>query len=280
MTSTRTALVTGAASVGQALTDHPDIAQVSFTGGIKTGKKVMASASASTLKEVTMELGGKSPLIIFDDADLDKAADIAMMANFYSAGQVCTNGTRVFIPKALHKAFEAKVLERVKRIRSGDPTDENVNFGPLVSFAHMESVLRYIESGKREGATLLTGGNSLEGSFFEPTILINVPKNAAVAKEETFGPLASLFRFKDEAEVIAMANDTEFGLASYFYARDLSRVFRVAEALEYGMVGVNTGLISNEVAPFGGIKASGLGREGSKYGIEDYLEIKYLCLGI
>ncbi|CAH0326678.1 NAD/NADP-dependent betaine aldehyde dehydrogenase [Rahnella aquatilis] len=273
-------VVTGAASVGQALTDHPDIAKVSFTGGIKTGKKVMASASASTLKEVTMELGGKSPLIIFDDADLDKAADIAMMANFYSAGQVCTNGTRVFIPKALHKAFEAKVLERVKRIRSGDPTDENVNFGPLVSFAHMESVLRYIESGKREGATLLTGGERMtsgefaKGAYVAPTVFTDCRDDMLIVREEIFGPVMSILTYESEEEVIRRANDTEYGLAAGLVTQDLNRAHRVIHKLEAGICWINTWGESAAEMPVGGYKHSGVGRENGITTLEHYTQIK------
>ncbi|MBU9852951.1 betaine-aldehyde dehydrogenase [Rahnella aceris] len=273
-------VVTGAASVGQALTDHPDIAKVSFTGGIKTGKKVMASASASTLKEVTMELGGKSPLIIFDDADLDKAADIAMMANFYSAGQVCTNGTRVFIPKALHKAFEAKVLERVKRIRSGDPTDENVNFGPLVSFAHMESVLRYIESGKREGATLLTGGERVtsgefaKGAYVAPTVFTDCRDDMLIVREEIFGPVMSILTYESEEEVIRRANDTEYGLAAGLVTQDLNRAHRVIHKLEAGICWINTWGESAAEMPVGGYKHSGVGRENGITTLEHYTQIK------
>ena len=204
----------------------------------------------------------------------------AIISKYRNNGQTCVCANRLYIQDSVYDAFAEKLKVAVAKLKIGNGLDEGTTTGPLIDDKAVAKVKEHIADALSKGATLLSGGNSLEGSFFEPTILINVPKNAAVAKEETFGPLAPLFRFKDEAEVIAMANDTEFGLASYFYARDLSRVFRVAEALEYGMVGVNTGLISNEVAPFGGIKASGLGREGSKYGIEDYLEIKYLCLGI
>src|SRR5476649_2142525 len=274
-------VVTGSgASVGQALTDHPHIAKISFTGGVTTGKKVMASASASTLKEVTMELGGKSPLIIFPDANLDKAANIAMMANFYSSGQVCTNGTRVFIPKALQKAFEAKVVERVKRIRMGDPTDENVNFGPLVSFAHMESVLRYIESGKREGATLLTGGERVttgefaKGAYVAPTVFSDCRDDMLIVREEIFGPVMSILTYESEEEVFRRANDTEYGLAAGLVTQDLNRAHRVIHKLEAGICWVNTWGESAAEMPVGGYKHSGVGRENGVTTLEHYTQIK------
>ncbi|MGH8329975.1 MAG: aldehyde dehydrogenase family protein, partial [Pseudomonas sp.] len=227
-----------------------------------------------------LELGGNAPFIVFDDADLDKAVEGAISSKYRNNGQTCVCANRLYIQDSVYDAFAEKLKVAVAKLKIGNGLEEGTTTGPLIDGKAVAKVQEHIADAISKGATVLAGGKVMEGNFFEPTILTNVPKNAAVAKEETFGPLAPLFRFKDEAEVIAMSNDTEFGLASYFYARDLGRVFRVAEALEYGMVGVNTGLISNEVAPFGGIKASGLGREGSKYGIEDYLEIKYLCLGI
>ena len=251
-------VVTGSgAEVGQYLTDHPGIAKVSFTGGVKTGKKVMANASGSTLKEVTMELGGKSPLIIFDDADLDRAADIAMMANFYSSGQVCTNGTRVFVPAALQAQFEAKILERVKRIRLGDPTDPQTNFGPLVSFAHMESVLRFIESGKNSGARLLCGGERRE-----------------IVREEIFGPVTSILSYQSEEEVVRRANDTTFGLAAGVVTNDLARAHRVIHQLEAGICWINTWGESAAEMPVGGYKQSGVGRENGLTTLEHYTQLK------
>src|SRR5471032_2978400 len=240
-------VVTGSAGdIGGELTGNPIVRKLSFTGSTEIGRQLMAEC-AKDIKKVSLELGGNAPFIVFDDADLDKAVEGAIVSKYRNNGQTCVCANRLYVQDSVYDAFAEKLK---------------------------------VADANSKGATVFSGGKSLEGNFFEPTILTNVSKDAAVAKEETFGPLAPLFRFKDEAEVIAMANDTEFGLASYFYARDMSRVFRVSEALEYGMVGVNTGLISNEVAPFGGIKASGLGREGSKYGIEDYLEIKYLCLSV
>ncbi|MGY2799338.1 betaine-aldehyde dehydrogenase [Ewingella americana] len=274
-------VVTGSgASVGQALTDHPHIAKVSFTGGVATGKKVMASASASTLKEVTMELGGKSPLIIFPDADLDKAADIAMMANFYSSGQVCTNGTRVFVPAARKAEFEAKILERVQRIRLGDPTDENVNFGPLVSFAHMESVLRYIESGKSEGARLLAGGERIiigdyaKGAYVAPTVFTDCKDDMKIVREEIFGPVMSILSYESEEEVVRRANDTEYGLAAGLVTQDLNTAHRVIHQLEAGICWINTWGESDAAMPVGGYKHSGVGRENGVSTLEHYTQIK------
>jgi betaine-aldehyde dehydrogenase len=274
-------VVTGSgASVGQALTDHPHIAKVSFTGGVATGKKVMASASASTLKEVTMELGGKSPLIIFPDADLDKAADIAMMANFYSSGQVCTNGTRVFVPAARKAEFEAKILERVQRIRLGAPTDENINFGPLVSFAHMESVLRYIESGKSEGARLLAGGERIiigdyaKGAYVAPTVFTDCKDDMKIVREEIFGPVMSILSYESEEEVVRRANDTEYGLAAGLVTQDLNTAHRVIHQLEAGICWINTWGESDAAMPVGGYKHSGVGRENGVSTLEHYTQIK------
>ncbi|RTF98301.1 betaine-aldehyde dehydrogenase [Serratia marcescens] len=274
-------VVTGSgAEVGQYLTDHPGIAKVSFTGGVKTGKKVMANASGSTLKEVTMELGGKSPLIIFDDADLDRAADIAMMANFYSSGQVCTNGTRVFVPAALQAQFEAKILERVKRIRLGDPTDPQTNFGPLVSFAHMESVLRFIESGKNSGARLLCGGERVthgefgKGAYVAPTVFSDCRDDMEIVREEIFGPVMSILSYQSEEEVVRRANDTTFGLAAGVVTHDLARAHRVIHQLEAGICWINTWGESAAEMPVGGYKQSGVGRENGLTTLEHYTQIK------
>ncbi|MFL6607438.1 MAG: aldehyde dehydrogenase family protein, partial [Pseudomonas sp.] len=273
-------VITGdAIAIGGELTANPLVRKLSFTGSTAIGKLLMAQC-APTLKKVSLELGGNAPFIVFDDADLDKAVEGAIISKYRNNGQTCVCANRLYIQDSVYDAFAEKLKAAVAKLKIGNGLEDGTTTGPLIDEKAVAKVQEHIADAVSKGATVLAGGKQMEGNFFEPTILTNVPKNAAVAKEETFGPLAPLFRFKDEAEVIAMSNDTEFGLASYFYARDLGRVFRVAEALEYGMVGVNTGLISNEVAPFGGIKASGLGREGSKYGIEDYLEIKYLCLGI
>ncbi|MEB0208863.1 betaine-aldehyde dehydrogenase [Pseudomonas sp. CCC3.1] len=266
--------------VGTWLTEHPRIEKISFTGGTDTGKKVTSSATSSSLKEVTMELGGKSPLIIFDDADLDRAADTAMMANFYSSGQVCTNGTRVFIPTELKAAFEAKILERVARIRIGNPEDENTNFGPLVSFAHMESVLGYIAKGKEEGARLLCGGERLiegelgKGAFVAPTVFTDCTDEMTIVKEEIFGPVMSILTYDSEEEVIRRANDTEFGLAAGVVTKDLNRAHRVIHQLEAGICWINAWGESDAKMPVGGYKQSGIGRENGISSLAQYTQIK------
>lgn len=266
--------------VGTWLTEHPRIEKVSFTGGTDTGKKVMASASSSSLKEVTMELGGKSPLIICADADLDKAADIAMMANFYSSGQVCTNGTRVFVPAALKEAFEAKVLERVQRIRVGDPLVETTNFGPLVSFQHMENVLGYIAKGKAEGARLLCGGERLQegalaqGAYVAATVFTDCTDDMTIVREEIFGPVMSILAYSDEDEVIRRANDTDFGLAAGVVTPDLNRAHRLIHRLEAGICWINAWGESPAQMPVGGYKQSGVGRENGISSLAQYTRIK------
>ena len=266
--------------VGQWLTEHPGIEKISFTGGTVTGKKVMASASSSSLKEVTMELGGKSPLIIFEDADLDRAADIAVMANFYSSGQVCTNGTRVFVPRMLQARFESKVLERVKRIRLGDPQDDNTNFGPLVSFAHLESVLGYIDKGRSEGARLLIGGERVsdgdyaKGAYVAPTVFTDCTDGMTIVREEIFGPVMSILIYDSEEEVIRRANDTDYGLAAGVVTRDLARAHRVIHQLEAGICWINTWGESPAEMPVGGYKQSGVGRENGLSTLEHYTRIK------
>ncbi|MES2868679.1 MAG: NADP-dependent succinate-semialdehyde dehydrogenase [Pseudomonadota bacterium] len=275
-------VVTGSAGeVGAELTGNPIVRKLTFTGSTEIGRQLMIEC-AKDIKKVSLELGGNAPFIVFDDADLDAAVDGALISKFRNNGQTCVCANRLYIQDGIYDVFVEKLTAAVAKLSIGSGLENGITIGPLIDAKAMAKVQEHIEDAVSKGARVVAGGkpHALGGTFFEPTILVDVPRNAAVAKEETFGPLAPLFRFTDEADVIAMANDTEFGLASYFYARDLSRVFRVGEALEYGIVGVNTGIISNEVAPFGGIKASGLGREGSKYGIEDYLEIKYLCIGI
>jgi succinate-semialdehyde dehydrogenase/glutarate-semialdehyde dehydrogenase len=272
-------VVTGSAGdIGSELTGNPLVRKLSFTGSTEIGRQLMMEC-AKDIKKVSLELGGNAPFIVFDDADLDAAVDGALASKYRNAGQTCVCANRLYVQDAVYDAFAEKLRVAVAKLKIGNGLEDGITTGPLIDEKAVAKVKEHIDDAVSKGATVLSGGKALGGNFFEPTILLNVPKTAAVAKEETFGPLAPLFRFKDEADVIAQSNDTEFGLASYFYARDLGRVFRVAEALEYGIVGVNTGIISTEVAPFGGIKASGLGREGSKYGIEDYLEIKYVCLG-
>ncbi|MCX2891363.1 MULTISPECIES: NADP-dependent succinate-semialdehyde dehydrogenase [Pseudomonas] len=273
-------VVTGSAGeVGGELTGNSLVRKLSFTGSTEIGRQLMEEC-AKDIKKVSLELGGNAPFIVFDDADLDKAVEGAIISKYRNNGQTCVCANRIYVQDGVYDAFAQKLAAAVAKLKIGNGLEDGTTTGPLIDGKAVAKVQEHIEDAVSKGAKVLSGGKLIEGNFFEPTILVDVPKTAAVAKEETFGPLAPLFRFKDEAEVIAMSNDTEFGLASYFYARDMSRVFRVAEALEYGMVGINTGLISNEVAPFGGIKASGLGREGSKYGIEDYLEIKYLCISV
>jgi len=275
-------VVTGSAGeVGGELTSNPVVRKLTFTGSTEIGRQLMAEC-AKDIKKVSLELGGNAPFIVFDDADLDAAVDGALVSKYRNNGQTCVCANRLYIQDGVYDAFVEKLKAAVARLNIGNGLENGVTTGPLIDAKAVAKVEEHIADAVSKGAKVVAGGkpHALGGTFFEPTILVDVPNDAAVAKEETFGPLAPLFRFKDEAEVIAMSNDTEFGLAAYFYARDLGRVFRVGEALEYGIVGINTGIISNEVAPFGGIKASGLGREGSKYGIEDYLEIKYLCIGV
>lgn len=275
-------VVTGSASeVGNELTGNSLVRKLSFTGSTEIGRQLMQQC-AKDIKKVSLELGGNAPFIVFDDADLDKAVEGALASKFRNAGQTCVCANRLYVQDGVYDAFVKKLQAAVEKLTLGDGLAQGVTTGPLIDEKAVAKVKEHIEDALSKGARIITGGqpHELGGNFFQPTILVDVPASAKVAKEETFGPLAPLFRFKDEADVVAQANDTEFGLAAYFYARDLSRVFRVGEALEYGIVGINTGIISNEVAPFGGIKASGLGREGSKYGIEDYLEIKYMCIGL
>nr|VUD35145.1 succinate-semialdehyde dehydrogenase [Raoultella sp. NCTC 9187] len=275
-------VVTGSAgAVGNALTSNPLVRKLSFTGSTEIGRQLMAQC-AQDIKKVSLELGGNAPFIVFDDADLDKAVEGALASKFRNAGQTCVCANRLYVQEGVYDRFAEKLQQAVEKLRLGDGLQNGVTTGPLIDDKAVAKVQEHIADALAKGARIMTGGkvHELGGNFFQPTILLDVPDSAKVAKEETFGPLAPLFRFKDEADVIRQANDTEFGLAAYFYARDLSRVFRVGEALEYGIVGINTGLISNEVAPFGGVKASGLGREGSKYGIDDYLEIKYMCIGL
>jgi succinate-semialdehyde dehydrogenase/glutarate-semialdehyde dehydrogenase len=275
-------VVTGSAGeVGGELTGNPIVRKLTFTGSTEIGSQLMAQC-AKDIKKVSLELGGNAPFIVFDDADLDAAVDGALMSKYRNNGQTCVCANRLYIQDGVYDAFVAKLQAAVARLRVGDGMDEGVTVGPMIDAKAIAKVEEHIADAVSKGARIVAGGKPHErgGLFFQPTILVDVPDNAAVAKEETFGPLAPLFRFSQEDDVVRRANDTEFGLAAYFYTRDLSRVFRVGEALEYGIVGVNTGIISSEAAPFGGVKASGVGREGSKYGIDDYVEIKYMCLSI
>jgi len=266
--------------MGEELTSNPLVRKLSFTGSTEVGARLL-SMCAATIKKTSMELGGNAPFIVFDDADLDAAVVGAMASKYRNTGQTCVCANRLLVQDGVYDAFAARLKAAVEAMKVGNGMEPGVAQGPLINAAAVAKVEEHIADALRRGANVVTGGHrhKLGGNFFEPTVLANVPGDAMIFREETFGPVAPLFRFKTEAEAIKLANDTEFGLASYFYARDVGRIFRVAEALEYGIIGINEGIISTEVAPFGGMKASGLGREGSKYGIEDYLEIKYLALG-
>ena len=274
-------VITGKASaVGGALMASPIVRKITFTGSTEIGKLLMKQA-ADTVKKCSMELGGNAPFIVFDDADLDQSVKGAMASKYRNAGQTCVCANRILVQDGVYDAFAAKLAAAVAALKVGDGFDAASTLGPLINIAAVEKVESYVADALEKGAKIVAGGkrHALGGNYYEPTIMTGADNSMLFAREEIFGPVAPLFRFKDEAEAIHMANDTEFGLAAYFYSRDVGRVFRVAEALEYGIVGINEGLISTEVAPFGGVKESGQGREGSKYGIEDYMEIKYLCLG-
>ena len=274
-------ILTGSASeIGAELTSNPTVRKISFTGSTEIGSLLMKQSAAS-IKKVSLELGGNAPFLVFDDADLDAAVEGAMASKYRNAGQTCVCANRILVQDGVYDAFAKKLAEKVKALTVGRGTDAGVIIGPLIDENAVAKVREHIDDAVAKGAKVAVGGKAhkLGGLYFEPTVLTNVDTSMKVTREETFGPVAPLFRFKTEEEAIAMANDTEFGLAAYFYARDLGRVWRVGEGLESGIVGVNTGIISNEVAPFGGVKQSGIGREGSKYGIEEYLEIKYLCIG-
>ena len=274
-------IVTGSAKeIGGELTSNTAVRKISFTGSTEVGAQLMAQ-SAATIKKVSLELGGNAPFLVFDDADLDAAVEGAMISKYRNNGQTCVCANRILVQDSVYDAFAAKLAAKVKALKVGPGTEAGVNAGPLIDENALKKVEEHIADALSKGAKVLVGGkrDKLGGLFFEPTVLTGVNTTMKVTKEETFGPVAPLFRFKTEQEAIAMANDTEFGLAAYFYARDIGRIWRVGEAIESGMVGINTGLISNEVAPFGGVKQSGIGREGSKYGIEEYLEVKYLCIG-
>jgi succinate-semialdehyde dehydrogenase/glutarate-semialdehyde dehydrogenase len=268
-------------AIGAELTSNPLVRKVTFTGSTSVGALLMKQCS-DTIKKMSLELGGNAPFIVFNDADLDAAVEGAIASKYRNTGQTCVCTNRVLVQDGVYDAFSAKLVEKVLQLKVGNGMEAGVTQGPLIDKAAVEKVEEHISDAVSKGARVLTGGkrHTLGGTFFEPTVLADVTSAMAVAKEETFGPVAPLFRFHTEAEAVHMANDTEFGLAAYFYSRDIGRVWRVAEALEYGMVGINTGLVSNEVAPFGGVKQSGLGREGSKYGIEEFLVVKYLCMGI
>lgn len=273
-------VVTGSANaIGGELTASPIVRKLSFTGSTEIGRMLIAQ-SADTVKKLSMELGGNAPFIVFDDADLDAAVEGAIASKYRNAGQTCVCANRLLVQAGVYDAFAEKLAAAVSKLKVGNGFEAGVTQGPLIDGKAVAKVEEHIADAVSLGAKVLLGGkrHALGQSFFEPTILTGVTTSMKVAKEETFGPMAPLFKFETEEEAISMANDTEFGLASYFYSRDIGRIFRVGEALEYGMVGINAGIISSEVAPFGGVKQSGLGREGSHHGIDDYLELKYLCL--
>jgi succinate-semialdehyde dehydrogenase/glutarate-semialdehyde dehydrogenase len=274
-------VVTGASdAIGGEMTSNPIVRKLTFTGSTEVGK-ILTEQCAATMKKVSMELGGNAPFIVFDDADLDSAVEGAMASKYRNAGQTCVCANRLLVQNGVYDEFAAKLSQAVSGLLVGNGMDTGVSQGPMIDIDAVEKVEAHIADAVSKGARVVVGGDrhDLGGTFFQPTVLADVDTSMAVTKEETFGPVAPLFRFESEEQAIQMANDTEFGLASYFYSRDVGRVWRVAEGLEYGIVGANTGIISTEVAPFGGVKESGLGREGSKYGIEDYLEVKYLCMG-
>ncbi|MEZ2353259.1 NAD-dependent succinate-semialdehyde dehydrogenase [Caballeronia sp. RCC_10] len=268
-------------AIGGEMTSNPIVRKLSFTGSTAIGRLLMAQ-SAPTVKKVTLELGGNAPFIVFDDADLDAAVQGAIASKYRNSGQTCVCTNRFYVHERVYDAFARKMADAVAGLKVGRGTESGVALGPLINEAAVRKVESHIDDALAKGASVAAGGkrHALGHGFFEPTVLTGVTPDMLIAKEETFGPLAPLFRFSTDEEVVRLANDTEFGLAAYFYSRDVGRVWRVAEALEYGMVGINTGLISNEVAPFGGVKQSGLGREGSHYGIDDYLVIKYLCIAV
>jgi len=274
-------VVTGKASaIGGEMTANPTVRKLSFTGSTEVGR-LLFRQSADTIKKLSLELGGNAPFIVFDDADLDAAVQGALASKYRNAGQTCVCANRLYVQAGVYDAFAGKLAAAVRQLKVGNGTEAGVEQGPLIDAAAVAKVREHIDDAVALGAQVLAGGqpHALGGTFFQPTVLTGATAAMKVAREETFGPLAALFRFETDDEAIAQANATEFGLASYFYSQDIARVWRVAEQLEYGMVGINTGLISNEVAPFGGVKQSGLGREGSHYGIDDYLVTKYLCLG-
>ncbi len=267
-------------AIGKEFCENPKVRKLTFTGSTEVGRILLAQASEQVMK-CSMELGGNAPFIVFDDADLDAAVEGAILCKFRNNGQTCVCANRIYVQAEVYDAFAEKLAARVSAMKVGDGLEAGTDLGPLINPEAGAKVVEHIEDAVSKGAKVLLGdGATLDGNFLPPTIVTGVTQNMAVATEETFGPLAPLFKFENEDDVIAMANDTIFGLASYFYAKDLSRVYKVAEALEYGIVGVNTGIISTEVAPFGGVKQSGLGREGSHHGMEDYMEMKYICMSV
>jgi succinate-semialdehyde dehydrogenase/glutarate-semialdehyde dehydrogenase len=265
-------------AVGRVLCASDVVRHISFTGSTEVGRILMAQ-SAPTVKKMSLELGGNAPFIVFDDADVDSAVEGAMASKYRNAGQTCVCANRFYVQDGVYDQFVAKFAAKVKALKVGNGFEEGVMQGPLIEDAAIEKVQRHVADAVAKGGTIVVGGKKLPGQFFEPTVIAGASANMLCAKEETFGPFAPVFRFKTEQEAIDAANNTEFGLASYFYSRDVGRIFRVSEALEYGMVGINVGILATEHVPFGGVKQSGLGREGSHHGMDDYVEIKYLCIG-
>lgn len=272
---------TDAVTVGKVLTESSIVRKATFTGSTRVGK-ILMEQSACTVKKLALELGGNAPSIVFDDADLDNAVEGVFASKFRNSGQTCVCTNRIYVQAGIYEQFLAKFKQKMAQIKLGSANEQGVTMGPLITQSAVEKVQRHIEDAIQKGATVMMGGkpSALGGTFFEPTLLRDATQSMLIAHEETFAPLAPIIRFEAEEEAIQMANDTEFGLASYLFTQDMSRIWRVSEALEYGIVGINEGLISNEIAPFGGVKESGLGREGSKYGLEEFLEMKYLCLKI
>ena len=268
----------GSIEVGKVLCDSDVVRHLSFTGSTEVGRILMAQC-APTVKKMSLELGGNAPFIVFDDADIDSAVEGAFASKYRNAGQTCVCSNRLYVQEAVYEEFTRKFAAKVATAKVGNGFEEGVNQGPLIEEAALEKVQRHVDDAKAKGARVLTGGKRLNGQFFEPTVVADATADMLCAREETFGPFAPVFKFKTEQEAIAAANNTEFGLASYFYSRDVGRIFRVSEALQYGMVGVNVGILATEPVPFGGVKQSGLGREGSHHGMDDYVEIKYLCVG-
>ncbi|TSE19918.1 Glutarate-semialdehyde dehydrogenase DavD [Tepidimonas alkaliphilus] len=268
----------GSVEIGQVLCASPVVRHLSFTGSTEVGRILMAQ-SAPTIKKLSLELGGNAPFIVFDDADIDSAVEGAFASKYRNAGQTCVCSNRIYVQEGVYEAFVQKFAAKVATAKVGNGFEEGVNQGPLIEEAAVEKVQRHVDDALAKGARLLTGGRRLGGLFYAPTVVADATPDMLCAREETFGPFAPVFRFRTEDEVIRMANDTEYGLAGYFYSRDVGRIFRVAEALEYGMVGVNVGILATEHVPFGGVKQSGLGREGSHHGIDEYLELKYICIG-
>ncbi|TAK52396.1 MAG: NAD-dependent succinate-semialdehyde dehydrogenase, partial [Betaproteobacteria bacterium] len=275
-------IITGdAPAIGGELCANPAVRKLSFTGSTEVGRLLMKQV-APTVKRISLELGGNAPFIVFDDADLDAAVEGAMVSKYRNSGQTCVCANRLFVQDGVYERFAAKLTEKVKSLKVGAGTEAGVQQGPLIDPQALAKVESHVADATAGGARVLTGGrrHARGGTFYEPTVLADVAPSMKIFREETFGPVAPLFRFRTDDEVVAMANDTEYGLAAYFYSRDIGRVWKVAEALDYGMVGVNSGLITTEVAPFGGVKQSGLGREGSKYGIDEFVEVKYVCMGL